>query len=99
MSSRKKVYISGKITGIENEAPLLFAKAEGHLIQSGHDPVNPMSLPHLHDKKWTSYMKEDLIAMLKCDGAYFLKNWRQSTGAIIEHMIAEILDMEIIYEK
>lgn len=27
----KKIYISGKITGIENDAPALFAKAEEEL--------------------------------------------------------------------
>ena len=59
----KKVYISGKITGIENEAPELFAKAEKELQSKGFETVNPLTLNHQHDKSWHSYMKEDIKAL------------------------------------
>ena len=41
-----KIYISGKISGIENEAPELFAKAETELQAKGFETVNPITLNH-----------------------------------------------------
>jgi hypothetical protein len=69
-----RIYISGKITGIEQEALALFAKAEAFLKEQGHTPVNPMALPHLHDKEWHSYMREDIKALCACDAIYMLHN-------------------------
>lgn len=94
-----KVYISGKITGNESEAPALFGKAETHLILLGNDVINPMDLPHAHDKSWESYMKEDLIAMLKCDAIFMLTGWRKSRGARMEYNIARQMKLKIIFQK
>ena len=93
-----KVYISGKISGIENEAPELFDKAENYLMSIGHEPVNPMKLNHNHDKSWSSYMKEDIKALCDCDAIYLLSNWNDSKGAIIEHAMAEVFNMKVQYE-
>jgi nucleoside 2-deoxyribosyltransferase len=90
-----KIYISGKISGIENEAPKLFQEVEDVLIANSHEVVNPMKLPHNHDKSWESYMKEDLKAMLDCDGVVLLNNWFDSKGAKIECDLAEKLGMDI----
>ena len=93
-----KIYISGKITGIESEALLLFAKAEKELQSKGHETVNPMALNHNHDKTWHSYMKEDIKALCDCDTIYMLANWRDSKGAIIEMEIANMIGLKVIYE-
>jgi nucleoside 2-deoxyribosyltransferase len=95
----KKVYISGKITGIETEAIELFSNAEKILENAGFDSVNPMKLEHNHDKKWESYMKEDIKALLDCDYIFMLTNWMESPGALIEHKIANYLGIEVFYEK
>lgn len=97
----KKIYISGKISGMEEEAKILFAKAEAMLTKKGYDVINPMKLPHDHDKKWSSYLREDLRAMLDydCEAIYMLKNWHESDGAMLEHINATALKMEIIYES
>lgn len=94
----KKVYISGKITGIENEAPELFAKAEKELQSKGFETVNPLTLNHQHDKSWHSYMKEDIKALCDCDIIYMLSNWKDSKGAIIENEIAIMIGLEVVYE-
>lgn len=94
-----KYYISGKITGIESDAPFLFEAAERELISYGHSVVNPMKLPHDHDKSWHSYMKEDIGAMCSCDGMFMLSNWTDSKGAIIEHSIALLIGMKIDYQQ
>ena len=94
-----KVYISGKISGIESKAPLLFEAAERELLSYGHSVVNPMKLPHDHDKSWHSYMKDDIRAMCDCDAIYMLRNWTDSKGAIVEHGLAATLGLKLIYES
>lgn len=93
-----KIYISGKITGIDNYAEL-FESAEKLLIEKGFEVINPVKLNHLHDKTWNSYMKEDIKALMDCDAIYMLKNWHQSKGAIIEKKLAFELGIQIINEK
>lgn len=93
-----KIYISGKISGIENEAPELFAKAEKELQAKGFETINPMTLNHEHDKSWHSYMKEDVKALCECDEVFMLSNWTDSKGAIIEHTIAMYLGLKVQYE-
>lgn len=93
-----KIYISGKITGIENEARDRFARAERMLSEMGFDVVNPMTINHDHDKSWFSYMREDVKAMCCCDAIFMLSNWQDSRGATIEHDIAIKLGLEPKYE-
>ncbi len=95
----ERVYISGKITGIENEAPFLFETAEKHLFSQGFRPINPLKLNHNHDKSWHNYMKEDIKALCDCDIIYMLNNWAESKGAIIEKEIANHLGMKVVYES
>ena len=94
----KKIYISGKVSGIENEAHELFAKAELWLKSFGYSVVNPMTLTHQHDKSWHSYMKEDVKALCECDEIFMLTNWNDSKGAIIEHTIAMYLGIKVSYQ-
>ena len=94
-----KIYISGKISGIEEEAFRLFDSKEKVLMDQGHDVVNPMKLRHDHDKSWKSYMIEDIKALVDCDAIYMLKNWTESQGAVIEHGLAESLGINIVYES
>ena len=94
----KKTYISGKITGIENEAYDMFESAQMYLLIIGQNPVNPMKLPHNHNKSWEAYMKEDIKALLECDAIYMLENWRGSKGARIECKLADDLGIKIIYQ-
>jgi hypothetical protein len=95
----KKIYISGKITGLDYEqAVKSFQDAEDKLNNEGYITVNPMKLNHEHDKSWESYMREDLKALLDCTHIYMMKNWDTSRGAIVEHNLAKELNIEIIHE-
>ena len=96
--SKRKVYISGAITGIENYEEL-FNKAEEILKTNGFDVVNPVKIEHNHDNTWNSFMRVDLKAMLDCDSIYMLSNYKSSKGANIELNLAKELDFEIIYES
>lgn len=95
----KKIYISGKITGIEVEAIDIFEDAETLLSSKGYKVVNPMKLNHNHDKDWHSYMKVDIKELCDCDEIYMLENWIDSKGAIIEHTIALWLGLNILYQS
>ena len=92
----KKVYIAGKITGIEKEAYSLFVEAELKLMKRGYEVINPMKLQHNHDKTWASYMKECITELISCDLIYPLPNWSESHGATLEMNIAKELNIKII---
>lgn len=93
----KKCYISGPISGTEDYKER-FAAAEQQVRALGMQPVNPVTLMHDHDKKWSSYMRVALLAMLDCQAIYFLDGWLQSEWANIEFNLAQELDFERFYQ-
>lgn len=94
----ERIYISGKITGLENPEEI-FNKAEKILTEQGFEVVNPMKLNHSnHDKSWEEFMKVDLHSLLHCDSIYMLKNWHKSKGARLERIIAKELNMKIYHQ-
>lgn len=96
----EKIYISGKITGLEiHEAFQRFDEADTELTIKGFEVVNPMTIEHNHDKSWLNYMKTDLKALLDCNAIYMLSNWTDSKGAEIERRLAIDLGMKVIYQQ
>ena len=93
----KKIYISGKITGIEKEALIKFDDVQVYL-STEFITINPMRLKHAHDKTWESYMRECLKALLLCECIYMIEGWENSKGAMIEFNLACDLGMKVIYE-
>lgn len=95
-----KVYISGKITGLEQqEAFDNFEKAELEIRELGGTPINPMKIEHKENSNWYDYMEKDLSELLKCDGIYMLHNWGSSKGARIERAVAIELGLPIVYQE
>src|SRR5687767_9028439 len=75
--SVRKCYIAGKIGDLpEAEYKANFEKAKVAVARLGYEPVSPVDLPHQHGRSWSDYMREDLIAMLKCECVYAMHNWR-----------------------
>lgn len=94
-----KTYISGPITGLPIEqARKNFADAEARLKSAGMEVVNPMTLPHDHDKTWRSYMIECISELVKCDAIFMLHGWKNSKGARLELHIAKSLNLKIYSE-
>lgn len=92
-----KVYILGKITGLDYKVAYgNFEMVEKALKAKGFAVVNPMKLPHNHDKSWESYMKECIPQLVQCDLVYKLDNWQQSKGARLEQAIAYNLKIKEI---
>ena len=100
-----KIYISGKITGLEKEVyTKQFARAEAFYKTSGFDVVNPVTigeeiLKNNPKAKWEDFMKEDLKALKTCTHIVLLEGWEESKGAKMEKTEAEKLGLEIMYLK
>jgi hypothetical protein len=90
-----RIYISGPVTGIPNENRPAFTAAELQLRGAAFAVVNPLTLPHRHDKTWASYMRECIPAMLSCESVALLPGWQLSRGAIVERDLAVTLGMDV----
>lgn len=80
-----KIYIAGKITGLDNYKEL-FEKVEKILLEEGHAVMNPVVLPSGFSQDEYMHICYNMIDV--CDGVYFLNNWKTSPGANLEHEYA-----------
>jgi len=92
---KKKVYISGKITGLPLQVAMdMFNEMEKNINNSGqYEAVNPCRLlneEYGSDQTWGFYMGESVKLLLDCQHITFLNNSRSSRGAIIERKIAKL---------
>jgi hypothetical protein len=93
-----KIYISGKITGLQLAiVQQRFDLTEKLIKTMGHETINPMNLGYSHDQAWESIMKVHILSLLKCDAVFFMKDWEDSDSAILENTIAEALKIERYY--
>lgn len=93
-----RVYISGKISGLMDLNKPKFEVMQNWLyfvLGTTIEVINPHTLLHVHDKKWTSYMKVDLRHMLACNMVVLLDDWQKSRGAICEVLIANLVHIPI----
>ena len=100
-----RVYLSGKITGLEKEVyTKTFARAEQHYLSAGYEVINPVkigeALLSLNPKaKYEDFMIRDLEALSTCTHIALLEGWEDSKGAMREKKEAEKLGLEIMYLK
>ena len=100
-----RVYLSGKITGLEKEVyTKTFARAEQHYLSAGYEVVNPVkigeALLSLNPKaKYEDFMIRDLEALSTCTHIALLEGWEDSKGALREKKEAEKLGLEIMQYK
>lgn len=97
-----KIYISGKISGLEPiEYRAKFANAEHYLRNMGYSPLNPAAvnarLPD--DTTYEQYMAMSLLMLSFCDGIYLLDNWQDSPGSLREKAEAEKNGLKIMYQE
>lgn len=99
---KKRVYISGKMTGLPKWLWVArFKSAEMKLMEMGMQPINParMQLPEEWEIDHDTYIMMDLELLNTCDAIYMLANWKTSTGARIERDWAIRKHKEIMYEE
>lgn len=100
MDNKKKVYLSGRMSGLEEEEfKAIFKEAEDELIEMGYEVINPCEIDYTTE----DYAGQLLIALgelAKCDAIYLLENWKESNGARCEYWFAKGMGLEIMsYEK
>ncbi len=93
---KRKIYLSGKITGDEGFAEKFKAKEE-ELSARGDYVFNPA----LHPDMFThgQFMQIDLLALSFCDSIYLMDNWRDSKGAKMEFEQARVLGLPCEFEE
>ena len=92
-----KVYISGKISGLDIElAKKSFQEAENKMLELGYEVINPLKLPDNHDKSWESYMRVCITYLTQCDAIYMLDGWENSKGANLEYYLAYELKIKVL---
>ena len=78
-----------------------FDAAESHWVDRGHEVFNPSSQgydapPSEHYK---TYLPQDIRDVLDCDAVVVLPGWYRSRGAMLEVIIAKLLDKAILNEE
>ena len=95
-NSKEKVFISGKVSGIEYYiAYQTFANADRLLSQQGYKVINPMKICKKR-WSWLRCMAKCLWAIMFCDKIYQLPNWQESRGARIEYKWGKFLRKRFI---
>lgn len=94
--AKRKIYLSGKITGDEGFAEKFKVKEE-ELTARGDFVFNPA----LHPDMFThgQFMQIDFLALSFCDSIYLMNNWRESKGAKMEFEQARILGLPCEFEE
>lgn len=99
MNERKRIYISGKISGTSKmEYHCKFMNAQHGLSAEGYTVINPIYLD-FYDLEYEKYMTIDFILLETCDAIYMLRDWKDSPGAKREKAYAEWLGLEVIYQE
>lgn len=99
MKPNVKIFISGKITGLNYYyAYQKFSNAEKQLEKQGYKVINPM-VKCKRTWPWIRCMAVCLWHLLRSDCIFMLQDWDYSRGAKIEHFIAHYTGKNIIYQK
>ena len=96
----KKIYISGKITGLPiDEVVAKFKAAEAKIKRFGFQPVNPLRNGLPREAEWAAPIGEDVKPPLTRDASYLMADWQQSEGATLEYLIARQRRMRIFFAE
>ena len=92
---KKRIYISGPMTGFEDYNYPAFHKEAGRLRAMGHVVESPAENKPPLCGTWAGYLKQDIVQLLKCNCIATLPGWRKSKGARLEVYIAKALGIEV----
>ena len=101
MENRKRIYISGQVSGLSrNTYYENFALAELSIAFRGNIPLNPVKLcEEAGLERYSDCMLLCIQSLKNSDGCYFLKNWKCSSGAKIEREFVDLLQqLNPVYE-
>lgn len=90
-------YVSGKVTGVENNNEPLFREWEKNLSDMGYEVIVPHDLePFVDNPTWNDWMRVCLASMMVADVIVTLPDWDRSRGAMDEVMIARRINIPVI---
>jgi hypothetical protein len=104
----KKIYISGRMTGIKDFNFPKFFEIETMLQSKGYETFNPAKFTQDYCKQVQCkpedidrifLLKEDIENLLCCDAIYMIAGWEHSEGARAEWGNAVLLKYPIYYEE
>lgn len=78
----RKIYIAGKITGLDDYKER-FKTAEEHLLRQGYSVMSPAKLEGKFEQAEFLHVCFAMIDV--CEAVFFLDNWKDSPGAKTEH--------------
>ena len=96
MNNKKKIYISGPISGHDiEERRAAFAAVERMLREEGLEVVNPLNVAFPEYCTHEQYMRVDIALLIGCDYIYLMKGWDESLGASTEFVVATSAGIEV----
>ena len=97
--SRKKIYISLPITGLDKDTVISKANDRKKLISfKGYEPVTPFDVSPDSNASYAEHMGRDIQALLECDAVYFCRGWQDSKGCQAEYEVAKIYGKQMVFE-
>lgn len=104
MPDKLTIYIAGPIANTDDFV-YRFGIARGEVALLGYQPVCPIELNGVDGnsrkedaENRRAYLRSDIHALLECDGIYLLRGWENSRGARLEKLIADGLDLLVLYQ-
>lgn len=102
----KRIYIAGPMRGLPQYNFPAFDKARDEWMARGWEVVSPADMdreldgfdendPDAAVHPIEHYMRRDIEALLTVDAVAFLDNWRTSSGARVEWVVAKALGLEL----
>jgi len=95
----KTIYIAGPMTGYKDLNFPAFDKAADEFRLNGWTVLNPADHGVIDGATWEDYLRFDITKLIQCDSIYMLEGWQDSKGAQLEYLIAERLEMNILYQQ
>lgn len=104
-----KLYLAGKMTGVEAFNFPAFDAARDALMAQGYEVVSPADLDRaigfdptkntLDGFDKLAAIRRDIEAIIECDAIYMLRGWENSVGATAEFHLARWLGKVLMYQS
>lgn len=94
---RSRIYVAGPMTGLPDFNYPAFNAAALELRTQGWHVENPADHGVIDGAEWADYLAYDLTRLGTCGAIYLLPDWELSKGAVLEHHIAQVLGLEVMF--
>jgi hypothetical protein len=91
-----KLYLAGPMSNIPELNFPLFHAETARLRGLGYEIINPAEVNADPAVGWLACMRDDIAALVRCDGVATLPGWENSRGAKIERGLAESLGLVVL---